>query len=230
MSKCLLNTDRHETLTISLGSCSSAWLHSHKQGFPDIQSVPPSAQLCLPACHVISYQGAETGFSLSTFLPQGVVECNDVTSQHPFLQSELKCPQPHLIDTTFILFTSFIVLWLFSTTSMSFLWHYDLNIQSRASKYCRKITSFCCLAMLYLMHSTMHFAILAYSCLFLSLLSPAPQASSCWAALQPLIFQSVPVSTITLCQVQNPELSFVELHDIVLCSNICRSLQGLSFF
>lgn len=70
------------------------------------------------------------------------------------------------------------------------------------------------LDVLYLMHPKMRLAARACCWLSLSQLSWALPDPFCWAALQPLISQSVTVSGAAPSQVQNRAFYFLELHAI----------------
>lgn len=89
------------------------------------------------------------------------------------------------------------------------------------------------LAVLYLTHPKIRFALLAaraHCWLFAEPDVTDTQILICWAALQPLIFQSVSVSGTAPPQVQNLIFSFVELHAIFDClvlQSIATPLQGL---
>lgn len=87
------------------------------------------------------------------------------------------------------------------------------------------------LFMLGLMHPKMPFALWLPGMLLAHIEPVAdqhPQIPSCWAALQPLISQSLPMFGLTLSQVQHLAVSFVELFATDNCPVL--PLQGLSSF
>ena len=89
--KCLLNADRHEASSISLGSLFQYLTTcTTKKSF-----IISSLNLTGTALFCNWYQEKETSSFLFTLTPQEAVERNEVTSDPPFSSlKELKCPQP----------------------------------------------------------------------------------------------------------------------------------------
>lgn len=135
--ECLLNSDRHEASTTSLGSlfqCLSNF--TVKNFFPmSILTIPWHSYV---HSHISCHQSwwAETSTSFCASPPQEFVESHKVTSVHPFLQTrQTKCHQPLLIGHTFqpfyqlydmlpaldVTFTSLDIIWLCSLMTQKLL-------------------------------------------------------------------------------------------------------------